>query len=129
VYRDPRGVTVAARLMIFLLTVLVIGPATLNIPAWLFARRHRGATAFLPWLAVPALCLWSGLLLLGVGRGTLGNLVEEVWIAGLGILLVYVQVFALDRVWKRPRRTSAMLALALCILAGLLRLWMPPLPE
>jgi hypothetical protein len=129
VYRDPGGVILAARLMIFLITVLVIGPAALNIPAWLYARRHRGATAFLPWLAVPALCLWSGLLLLGVGQGTLGNLVEGVWIAGLGVFLVYLQVFALDRVWKRPRRTSAMLALALCIVAGILRVWMPDLPE
>jgi hypothetical protein len=115
--------------MIFLFTVLIIASAVLDIPAWLYARRHRGTTAFLPWLAAPALCLWSALMLLGVGRGTLANLAEATWIAGLGVVLVYLQVFGLDRVWKRPRRTSAILALALCIVAVLLRLWMPPLPE
>ncbi len=115
--------------MIFLITVLIIVPAVLDTPAWLYARRHRGGTAFLPWLAVPALCLWSGLMVLGVGRSTLGNFEEGIWIVGLGVFLVYLQVFALDRVWKRPRRTSAMLAVALCIVAVILRLYMPPLPE
>jgi len=68
-------------------------------------------------------------MVLGVGRSTLGNFEEGIWIVGLGVFLVYLQVFALDRVWKRPRRTSAMLAVALCIVAVILRLYMPPLPE
>jgi hypothetical protein len=68
-------------------------------------------------------------MLSGVGRGTLANFEEGIWIVGLGMFLVYLQVFALDRVWKRPRRTSAMLAVALCIAAVILRLYMPPLPE
>lgn len=115
--------------MFLIATILITVPAALNIPAWEYARRHRGATNFLPWLAVPALCLWGGLLVLGVGRASLANLVEGFWVAGLGVFLVHLQVFALDRVWKRPRRTSVMLAVALCIMAGILRLYMPALPE
>ena len=121
--------TSAKRTMISVIRALIIVPAVLNIPAWLYARRHRGGTAFLPWLTVPAVCLWSALMFLGIGRSTLANFVEGFWIAGLGVFLVYLQVFALDRVWKRPRRTSAMLAVALCIVAVILRLCMPPLPE
>jgi hypothetical protein len=115
--------------MIFLFKVLIIVPAVLNIPAWLYARRHRSGTAFLPWLALPAVCLWSGLFVSGAGRASLANMAEGIWIGGLGVFLVYLQVFALDRIWKRPRRTSAMLAVSLCVVAVILRLYMPPLPE
>ena len=47
----------------------------------------------------------------------------------LSVVACYLQVFALDRWFPEPRRTSLWLAGALVAVAVLLRLTMPVLPE
>lgn len=109
--------------------LLVVVPSTLILPGWWYARRHHRASAFLPMIGVPALLLWYGLMELGVGRGSLANLVEGFWIALAGVVCAYVQVFVLDRIVKRPNRTTAALAVILCLAGVILRVSMPALPE
>ena len=115
--------------MIFNLIVLVLGSLILNLPAWVYARRHHGASPLLLWLGTPALGVWLGLMFSNIGHPSLANLIEGAWLMTASIVLAYTQVFIIDRLVKKPPGTTAALATILCIAAIILRITMPTLPE
>jgi hypothetical protein len=115
--------------LILYLVVLVLGSLILNAPAWAYARRHQGASALLLWLGTPALALWIGLMFANIGHASLANLIEGAWLMMASVILVYTQVFIIDRLVKKPAGTTAALAAILCIAAIILRITMPTLPE
>jgi hypothetical protein len=115
--------------LIFSVVVLVLGSLISNLPAWAYARRHEGASALLLWLGTPALVVWIGLLFSNIGHPSLGNFIEGAWLMTASVVLAYTQVFIIDRVVKKPARTTAALATILCIAAIILRITMPTLPE
>jgi hypothetical protein len=75
---------------------LLLGAALLNIPAWWFARRRNGAAWWLPLIGAPAILAWVALVALGVGAGSLSNLIEPMALAALSVLLCYFQAFVLE---------------------------------
>ena len=109
--------------------VLVLGSLLLNVPAWVYARRHHGASALLLWLGTPALLVWIGMIFSNIGHPSLANLLEAAWLMMAAIVLAYTQVFIIDRLVKKPAGTSVALATVLCIAAVILRITMPTLPE
>ena len=108
---------------------LFILAAALSLPAWWYARRHQGASWLLLTLAVPATLVWVLLTGAGVGAQSLSNLIEVLALLILSVVACYAQVFVLDRFYAKPPRTSAWLAGGLALVAVVLRLSMPVLPE
>ncbi len=109
--------------------VLFVLAAVISLPAWSYARRHQGASWLLLTLAVPATLVWVLLTGAGVGAQSLSNLVEMLVLLLLSVVSCYVQVFVLDRYISKPFRTSAWLAGGLALVAVVLRVSMPVLPE
>jgi hypothetical protein len=103
--------------------------AALCLPAWLYARPRQGASWLLLFLFVPATIVWVVLSAAGIGAQSLSNLIEVFILMLLSVVACYLQVFVLDRSMPEPRRTSVWVASALALVALLLRLTMPVLPE
>lgn len=115
--------------MVALVAVGLTVAALLNLPAWWYARRTRGASWALPVLGAPSLVVWLALVVAGVGAQSLSNLVEVAWLLVASVPACYAQVFILDRLTQRPRANTLGMAVVLCIVAVALRLLMPALPE
>jgi hypothetical protein len=104
-------------------------PALLILPAWLYGRSHLGASFALPFVAVPAHAIWSLLVYLGIGAQSLANILELYVLAGLSVVLAYLQVFVVDPRSRQPKRTTLYLTGVLVAVAFILRALMPNLPE
>ncbi len=110
------------------LSIAVIVSAVLILPVWHRARRSRPLDYLWFAVALPAGVLWLMLAGSGVGAQSLGNL-EELGYLGIGAALAsYLGIFALmPRISERSAQAVA--ATAVAILAVVLRLTMPVLPE
>ncbi len=110
--------------------VLLLIAVALVIPAWVFAR-NRGRDShwslFMLWL--PAVVLWVVLSGLGIGAQSLSNLIEPIWLIIAGIALAYLKVFILDRYAPSPQAVTVLSIVVLALVAVLLRIFMPVLPE
>lgn len=115
--------------MLILLAVGITVAAALNLPAWWYGRRTRGASWMVPLVGVPSLVVWLALVAAGAGAQSLSNIVESLWLLFASVPACYFQVFVLDSVTRRPRANTVALAVALCGAAVALRLLMPALPE
>lgn len=109
--------------------VLVVLAVALCLPAWLYARQRQGASWLLLLLGVPATIVWALLTAAGVGAQSLSNLIEVLGLLLLSVVACHFQVFLLDRFLSRPPHTSMWLAGVLVLVALLLRLTTPLLPE
>lgn len=108
---------------------LFVLAVALSLPAWSYARRRQGASWLLLTLAVPATLVWALLTSAGVGAQSLSNLIEVLVLLLLSVVVCYAQVFMLDRYFSKPARTSVWLAGGLALVALILRISMPVLPE
>jgi hypothetical protein len=118
----------AAFLLVYLPLVLV--PLVLLIPAWIVSRGREDRDALvLPFVHVPAVTLWAGIVAAGMGAQSLGNLVEGFILGGVAILLGYLKILVVDQFTSRHRATTYGLAALLLVLAVALRSLMPIIPE
>ncbi len=115
--------------MTLLIPAVVLIPIVFCLPAWIVARKRYGAT---PWslnFAVPGMATWIVLATGGIGPQSLANIVE-LFIISLGAIPVYyLKVFYVDRIKPDPRLNTVVATVMLCVVAIVLRLAMPVLPE
>lgn len=115
--------------MFVLFPALMVLAVALCVPAWRYARQRQGASWLLLLLGVPATIVWILLSAAGVGAQSLSNLIEVPGLLLLSVVACHLQVFLLDRLFPRPAHTSVWLAGALVLIALVLRLTVPVLPE
>ena len=111
------------------LTVLLGAPVALCFPAWWYSRRRGGESAWLLFMALPAMLVWFCLCTFGIGAQSLANLIELPSLALAAIVLCHVKVFVIDKWTSPPRSTTYGVVMFLVAVAILLRLFMPTLPE
>ena len=108
---------------------IVVWLVLMSMPAWLISRSRGNGSVWILFLSVPAIVVWVCLTALGIGAQSLSNMFEIFIIAILGVVMCYLKVFLLDKNVGKPHLTTAIVVLFLVVVAMLLRLFMPLLPE
>ncbi len=98
-------------------------------PAYSVSCRRGPESRLLVVAPLPAVAVWMAVTATGYGAQSLSNIVEVFAIFGLGVVLAYVKVFAIDTVRDGARASTYWLAGLLVVLALVLRMTMPVLPE
>lgn len=115
--------------MTVLLPVLVALASLVSWPAFRLSERHGPESRWLMFLAVPAIAVWLALTMLGLGAQSLANIIEVLWLLAGGVVLSYIKLWIQPRVAMGQRRLTHALLFFLILAAGLLRAFMPVLPE
>lgn len=115
--------------MTLLLPIVVLVPILFCLPGWLIARKRYAATPWSLTYAVPALILWVALAMAGIGSQSLGNIIELIYLSFGAVPLYYLKVMFIDKIRPNQRMNTIILTLSLCVIAVVLRLVMPVLPE
>ena len=115
--------------MTILLPLIVLVPLIFCFPGWLIARKRYNAT---PWslnYAVPGMVTWIILAMSGVGPQSLGNIAELLSISFGAIPIYYLKVLYVDKIRPNTKLNTIIATVMLCVVAIILRLAMPVLPE
>ena len=115
--------------MTLALLFLVVLSCALIYPAYSASRRQGDESSLIVVAPVPAVVVWGAVTAAGYGAQSLSNIVEVFAVFGLGIVLAYVKVFVIDRGRGRARASTYWLVGLLVVLALVLRVAMPVLPE
>jgi len=109
--------------------VFVVLSCAAIYPAYSASRRRGSESRWLVVAPIPAVVAWIVVTASGYGAQSLANSLEVFAVFGLGVVLAYVKVFAVDKAYEKPRLSTAVLIIALVVLALVLRATMPNLPE
>lgn len=115
--------------MTILLPLVILVPIIFSLPAWFIARKRYDATPWSLTYAVPGLVLWVVLAISGVGSQSLGNIVELLYLSFGAVPLYYLKVLFIDKIRPNTRLNTIMATVIICVVAVILRLVMPVLPE
>lgn len=115
--------------MTLLLPLLILIPVVFCLPAWFIARKRYNATTWSLTYAVPSMVLWVILAMSGIGSQSLSNVVELLYLCFGSVPIYYLKVLYIDKIRPDTRRNTILATVMLCVVAIILRLVMPDLPE
>jgi len=108
---------------------LVVLSCAAIYPAFLASRRQGEESRLLLVAPVPAVVVWGAVTASGYGAQSLSNIVEVFAVFGVGAVLAYVKVFVVDKARGKARVSTYWLVALLVVVALVLRVTMPILPE
>ena len=115
--------------MTLLLPIVILVPILFCLPGWMLARKRYDATPWSLTYAVPGMIVWVLLAMSGIGSQSLSNVVELLYLSFGAVPIYYLKVMYIDKLRSDTRMNTIIATVALCLVAIILRLAMPVLPE